>query len=86
MNEECYQFNSDCRDKEEFNNLNLDKNKVHLLIYSGSRGLGEHTLRKHIEQYSCQNGLLEGSEGFESYLKDYEKAILFGLPSTHGVH
>lgn len=68
-------------DKEEFNNLNLDKNKVHLLIHSGSRGLGEHILRKHIEKYSCQNGLLEGSEGFESYLKDYEKAILFAKKS-----
>ncbi|AKA69318.1 RNA ligase RtcB family protein [Clostridium scatologenes] len=68
-------------DKEEFNNLNLDKNKVHLLIHSGSRGLGEHILRKHIEKYSCQNGLVEGSEGFESYLKDYEKAILFARKS-----
>ncbi|WPC43875.1 RNA ligase RtcB family protein [Clostridium sp. JS66] len=68
-------------DKEEFNNLNLDKNKVHLLIHSGSRGLGEHILRKHIEKYSCQNGLVEGSEGFKSYLKDYEKAILFSRKS-----
>ncbi|WML33369.1 RNA ligase RtcB family protein [Clostridium sp. OS1-26] len=64
-------------DKEEFDSLKLDKNKVHLLVHSGSRGLGEHVLRKHIEQYSCQNGLIEGSEGFESYLKDYEHAIAF---------
>lgn len=68
-------------DKEEFNSLNLDKNKVHLLIHSGSRGLGEHILRKHIEQYSCQNGLVEGSEGFESYLKDYAQAIIFARKS-----
>ena len=64
-------------DKEEFNSLKLDKNKVHLLVHSGSRGLGEHVLRKHIEEYSCQNGLIEGSEGFESYLKDYGHAISF---------
>lgn len=64
-------------DKEEFNSLNLDKNKVHLLVHSGSRGLGEHVLRKHIEEYSCQNGLIEGSEGFESYLEDYGHAIAF---------
>lgn len=68
-------------DKEEFNSLNLDKNKVHLLVHSGSRGLGEHVLRKHIEQYSCQNGLIEGSEGFESYLKDYGHAIAFAEES-----
>ncbi|MBV7276147.1 RNA ligase RtcB family protein [Clostridium sp. PL3] len=68
-------------DKEEFNNLNLDKNRVYLLIHSGSRGLGEHILRKHIEKYSCQNGLEWGSEGFESYLKDYEQAITFARKS-----
>ncbi len=68
-------------DKDEFNSLNLDKNKVHLLAHSGSRGLGEYVLRKHIEQYSCQNGLIEGSEGFESYLKDYGHAIAFAKKS-----
>ncbi|MDP4178477.1 MAG: RNA ligase RtcB family protein [Bacillota bacterium] len=64
-------------DNDEFNKLNLDKNKVLLLIHSGSRGLGEHILRKYIEQYSCQNGLIENSIGFENYFKDYEKAVDF---------
>lgn len=68
-------------DKDEFNGLNLDKNKVHLLVHSGSRALGEYILRKHIEQYSCQNGLLEGSDGFNSYLKDYGNAIAFAEKS-----
>lgn len=67
--------------KDEFSNLALDKNKVHLLVHSGSRGFGEYILRKHIEQYSCQNGLAEGSEGFTSYLKDYEQAIAFAVKS-----
>lgn len=64
-------------DKEEFNKLNLDKNKVHLLVHSGSRALGEHILRKHIGEFSCQNGLIEGSKGFESYMNDYNEAITF---------
>ncbi|MDS0527047.1 RNA ligase RtcB family protein [Clostridium sp. SHJSY1] len=64
-------------DKEEFNDLNLDKNRVHLLVHSGSRGLGESILRKHIEQFSCQNGLVEGSKGFRSYINDYNEAITF---------
>jgi release factor H-coupled RctB family protein len=64
-------------DKEEFSNLNIDQDKVYLLVHSGSRALGEHILRKHIEHYNCQNGLIEGSEGFDSYLKDYKEAIAF---------
>ncbi|PJI06996.1 MULTISPECIES: RNA ligase RtcB family protein [Clostridium] len=62
---------------EEENSLKLDKNKVYLLVHSGSRGLGEEILRKYIEKYSCQNGLISGSEGFKNYFSDYEKAVIF---------
>lgn len=61
----------------EDNSLELDKNKLYLLVHSGSRGLGENILRKYIESYSCQNGLLKDSEGFKNYFLDYEKAVLF---------
>ncbi|MDT8718760.1 RNA ligase RtcB family protein [Clostridium sp. 19966] len=64
-------------DKDEFDNLNLDKRKIHLLVHSGSRDLGEKILRKYIEEYSCQTGLIESSEGFNDYFSDYKEAIEF---------
>jgi len=68
---------SEILDKEEFQKLALDKSKVYLLVHSGSRGLGEHILRKYIENYSCDNGLEEGTEVFLKYLEDYKLATAF---------
>ncbi|URZ14489.1 RNA ligase RtcB family protein [Clostridium felsineum] len=62
---------------DETDACNFDKDKVYLLVHSGSRGLGEAILRQYVETYSCQNGLIKGSEGFDHYLLDYKKAINF---------
>ncbi|KHD36708.1 peptide chain release factor H [Clostridium acetobutylicum] len=62
---------------DESEATNFDKNKVYLLVHSGSRGLGEEILRKYIDYYSCQNGLAVDSEGFNNYISDYKKAVVF---------
>lgn len=69
--------------EEALAELNIDRNNILLLVHSGSRGLGEHILRKYIENYSCQYGLEVNSEGFINYMEDYEKAIEFSKESRH---
>lgn len=62
-------------DKEALDEIGASKDNVYLLVHSGSRSYGEFILRKYIEEYSCQNGLYIGSEGFKNYLLDHDKAL-----------
>jgi release factor H-coupled RctB family protein len=57
--------------------MNLEKDKIMLLVHSGSRSFGEFILRKFIDEYSCQNGLKTDSEAFQAYMKDHNEAINF---------
>lgn len=54
----------------------LDSNKLHLLVHSGSRGLGGEILRRHIEQHG-HAGLSCGSAAAELYLQQHAAAIAF---------
>lgn len=63
--------------EEAMRKINLEKDKIMLLVHSGSRSFGEHILRKFIEKYSCQNGLDVGSEAFHEYMNDHNTAIEF---------
>lgn len=65
-------------DEEAVNGIGIDKGSIYLLVHSGSRGYGEHILRKYIEKYSCQNGLKIGTEAFNEYWIDHEKALAYG--------
>lgn len=62
-------------DKEAFEEIKLDKGCIYLLVHSGSRSYGEQILRKYIEEYSCQNGLKAGTEAFNNYFSDHDKAV-----------
>lgn len=53
--------------EEIFNSLEVDKKQLALLVHSGSRGLGERILRKHVEQFS-HGGLEVGSSEFDDYM------------------
>ena len=65
-------------DDEALNEISIEKGSVYLLVHSGSRSYGEHILRKYIEEYNCQKGLKIGSEGFEKYWEEHEKALFYG--------
>lgn len=60
-------------DKELASKLSLDKQKLYLLVHSGSRQLGESIYRK----YADINGFKEDSEEFNEYLKEHSKAIQY---------
>lgn len=76
---------SEIIDKEEFLKSNLDKELIYIMVHSGSRGLGENILGKYIQEYSCQNGLIKGTEAFENYLLDHNKAVKFAMDSRDSI-
>lgn len=65
---------SSLEDEEAFAQADLDAGKLFLLVHSGSRGLGQHILGKHIEQYR-NSGLEEGSAAAEAYLEQHNHAL-----------
>jgi release factor H-coupled RctB family protein len=52
----------------------LDKKRVHLMVHSGSRGLGGAILREHVQRFS-HDGLAAGSEAARQYLLQHDAAI-----------
>ena len=62
--------------EEVFNSFGIDKKQLALLVHSGSRGLGESILRKHVEQFS-HGGLEVGSNEFDDYMEQHEQALRF---------
>ncbi|MCX7749886.1 MAG: RNA ligase RtcB family protein [Clostridia bacterium] len=62
-------------DKEAFHQLGYDKNRLMLLIHSGSRCYGQSILDEFIRQHSAQKGLIEGSEAFDLYLSKHDDAV-----------
>lgn len=65
-------------DEKALEEISINKDSIYLLVHSGSRSYGEHILRKYIEEYSCQNGLITASGGFCKYWDEHEKALLYG--------
>ncbi len=61
-------------EEERFRELKLDKNKLCLLVHSGSRGLGEKILRDHTEKYG-KKGLLDYTDPAKSYLAAHNAAM-----------
>ncbi|WP_181792225.1 RNA ligase RtcB family protein [Neisseria zoodegmatis] len=54
----------------------FDKTKLQLLVHSGSRGLGQHILSRHVQQFGHQ-GLAAGSEAAADYLHAHQDALDF---------
>lgn len=59
-----------------FNSLELDKNRLYLLVHSGSRGLGELTLRHHVEKFG-HNGIIAESDEAKDYISKHNQAVLW---------
>ena len=62
-------------DIETFSKCGFTENHLSLLIHSGSRGLGDVTLRSFIEKYQAQNGLDESSVAFSSYITAHDYCV-----------
>jgi len=64
-------------DTEVFASLGLREDRLLLLIHSGSRGLGEATLRSHVDKHGA-GGLAEDSDDARRYLKRHDHAVAWG--------
>lgn len=62
--------------KRTCDELELNKDRLMLLVHSGSRGLGERILRDHVDQFSHQ-GLSVDSTAFDTYLQRHNQALRF---------
>ena len=60
-------------DTEQFQKTGLSQKRLLLLLHSGSRGLGEEILRKHVDQFKS-NGIPEESEAAIQYMKEHDHA------------
>ncbi len=56
--------------------LGLNSQHLLLLVHSGSRGLGQHILRQHVEQFG-HHGLPEDTPESEAYLRQHDDALQF---------
>ncbi|GLR11632.1 RtcB family protein [Chitinimonas prasina] len=56
--------------------LKLKKGVLQLLVHSGSRGLGQHILRQHIDQHG-HTGLVADSAAARGYLQAHDGAVQF---------
>lgn len=63
-------------DADSFALSGLQKAQLLLLVHSGSRGLGQAILRRHVEAFS-HNGLPEDSDDARRYLAEHDDALAF---------
>ena len=73
-----FQAVQDVLNRELFDDLKLDKRQVYILVHSGSRGLGESILRRHIDKYKG-GGLTHGTEDFDAYITRHDRAVNWGI-------
>ncbi len=65
-------------DSELFERLGISRRGLYLLVHSGSRGLGNSILMRHIEAYK-HGGLEASSEAFHAYLREHDFALRWRL-------
>lgn len=61
-------------DPLRFRELGFDEACLQLLVHSGSRGLGQAILQKHLRDYGSQ-GLVAGGRAFSDYLTEHDQAM-----------
>jgi release factor H-coupled RctB family protein len=67
-------------DRERFDALGLDRDRLVLMVHSGSRGLGESVLRAHTERFGA-GGLAADSEEGTRYLARHDHAMAWASSS-----
>ena len=63
-------------DTAGFEATGLDREKVYLMVHSGSRGLGNAILMRHLDSQTVQP-LMAGTDRCAAYLKDHDQAVLW---------
>ncbi len=61
--------------EEVFGQLGYDKDKIMLLVHSGSRGYGQTILDDSLKLYQAQNGLPVTSQGAKEYMQKHNDAV-----------
>lgn len=69
-----FQVVHEIRDEEAAAGLGIDRDRVLLLVHSGSRGLGESILRNHGTRFRAE-GLRMGTRDAEDYLAEHDAAV-----------
>lgn len=64
--------------------LGLDTKHLLLLVHSGSRGLGEHILRQHVDRFG-HHGVQEGDADSIAYLRQHSTALQFAQCNRHWI-
>ncbi|MBQ0936202.1 RNA ligase RtcB family protein [Ideonella paludis] len=62
--------------EQAVSDLGLSPRHLLLLVHSGSRGLGERILRRHVEAFG-HRGLKAGEDAAVAYLREHDAALLF---------
>ncbi|MEQ1753253.1 MAG: RNA ligase RtcB family protein [Micropepsaceae bacterium] len=64
----------DIEDEAKFDALSLTREHVYLMVHSGSRGLGNAILLRHLDSQAVQP-LIAGTDRCASYLQDHDQAV-----------
>lgn len=68
----------DMEDEPRFRTAGLDPDCVYLMVHSGSRGLGNAILMRHLDSQTVQP-LFAGTEKCSAYLKDHDQAVTWAV-------
>ncbi len=61
-------------DEDGFHELGLETGRLHLVVHSGSRGVGETLLRNHVANHGT-SGLDIGTQAFGDYIRAHDDAL-----------
>ena len=61
-------------DQSQLDQLGINKKQLQLLVHSGSRGLGQSILVKHVSEFN-HDGLATNSEQFKQYIVEHNHAV-----------
>ena len=69
-------------DQARFATLGLDAERVYLMVHSGSRGLGNAILMRHLDSQAVQP-LMAGTDRCSAYLRDHDQAVAWAVLNRH---
>jgi release factor H-coupled RctB family protein len=69
-------------DQARFAALGLDAERVYLMVHSGSRGLGNAILMRHLDSQAVQP-LMADTDRCAAYLRDHDQAVAWAVLNRH---
>lgn len=61
---------------DAFESLGLDRKQLFLLVHSGSRGIGDRLLRRHVDRFKA-GGLAADTQDAQEYIASHDEALLW---------